>query len=71
MIEGDRVSTEETAEPEAGVTDDGANWNVRPAGKPETLKMTAELNPCSEVMLMVAVPEAPWARVSEVVETPI
>jgi len=68
---GDRVRIEDTADPAVGVTDDGANWNVSPAGNPETLRLTADLKPFSGITLIIALPEAPCVKVSVGTETPI
>ncbi len=44
---------------------------VTPPGKPVALKDTEELNPLVAVVVMVEVPDAPWATVSEVGEAQI
>lgn len=59
------VTVVETAEPE-GVAVDGEKPHVTPAGRPEQLKVTAELNPLEGVSVRVAVPLLPdWIVMEE------
>jgi hypothetical protein len=51
-----------------GVTDDGLKVPVAPVGRPEIVRLTAELKLFMDVMVMVEVPDAPWIIVSEVGE---
>jgi len=54
--------------PEGGVTEVGLKVPVVPLGRPEIDRLTAELKPFKDVMVMVEVPEAPGAMERDVGE---
>ena len=65
-----KVSVAVVLPPAAGVTGLGENAAVTPLGRPETLRLVAELNPFRLPTVTVLVPLAPWITVSEVGEAP-
>ncbi len=64
VVPTEKVSVEVTEPPE-GVTGLALNVAVTPVIAGEMLKVTGELNPLSEVMVIVDIPETPIATLSE------
>jgi len=62
------VSVEVAVPPAGGVTEVGLKLQVAPpvVGQPDTVRLTALLNPFNEVRVTVEVPEAPCVIVSDV-----
>lgn len=58
----------ESVEVPAPVMDAGLKPAVTPLGAPEALRATAELNPLAAVVVSVAVPVAPCARLMDALE---
>lgn len=62
----------DVAEPSiGGVTKVGLKVPVAPAGRPEIERLTAELKPFNDVIVIVEVPEPPWTIVRVVGEAEI
>ena len=65
LAEACSVTVVEAAEPDGAIVE-GEKLQVTPAGRPEQLKVTAELNPLEGVSVRVAVPLLPdWIVMEE------
>src|SRR5713101_6527944 len=65
------VKVELAVPPAAGVTGLAEKAAVTPAGRPDTLRVVAELNPLTLVTVVVVLPLPPWTTLTDVGETPI
>src|SRR6266508_2472083 len=65
VLDAVKVSVDDAVPFAAGVTDDGLNDAVTPAGRPDAVRLVAELKPPVLVTVTVEVPVAPCATDSE------
>ena len=61
----DEATEKDIAELPVPVIDDGLKPMVTPAGCPDAVNATAELNPPLTVLVIVELPALPWATVTE------